>query len=170
MQIFAVLGWRGYRVSVATSLVVWNLKCKNHSGLPGFDYIVKPLRCFERHIVAPLVPWILVNGTCCCRWHLPPPSLGVGSTASGWMMRAVSRVNFGTGRSPAWAETRCPEGAAVPLLPGTQPGAPLPVSSSEQCVPGQELCCSVFAVHCVRACLVFVMLLAFIGSEWLESW
>lgn len=45
MQILAVLGWREYRVSVGTSLMVMKFVMKKITlGLSAFDHLLKPLQ------------------------------------------------------------------------------------------------------------------------------
>lgn len=121
---------------------------------PGFDHLLRPLLHFVEQIGDPLVPWILLNWTFYCVWALHSRT---ESTASVWMVRAASCVISGVGRSSAWAELHCPRGAAVPLLPGTQLGAPWPVLPSARRVLGQELCHTLCSLH-THAPPVFVLL------------
>lgn len=138
MQIFAILGWMGYRVSVVISWNAPNFWWKNHSGFPTCDHLLKPLLNSAQQMVAVCVCWVWLNWHCWC-W-CPPPF-------EGWVpcqcLNGESRVLcdfWGWEFAPDWAAQRCPGGAAVPRDSAQDPGGSIVLWES---VPGEELCCGV---------------------------
>lgn len=154
VQIFAISGWMGYRVSVAISL-----------NAPSFWW-KKSL--WASHMWPP-TQTITKFSTTNCSSNLSAEFGWIGSVvdillhlrtesaASAWMVRAMSCVTFGAGRSPLTEESS--NGLEVLLFcfcQGLSLGAPLAASCSE-CVPGEGLCCRGDVhrgVHCAPRVLV----------------
>lgn len=95
---------------------------KNYSGLSTYDHLRKPLLNSAQQIVAPLVCWVWLNWLCC--WRLL--RLRDESSASAWMVTAMSCVTCGAGRSPlAEHNSNVLEVLLSPLCQGPSPGAPV---------------------------------------------